>query len=188
MNIVDYNKLEADFKKVGIKSEWYFLKKSDNTICIFKKTVDKFFENFRSIGIVANITIEQDDLNQIGGSVRWILLGIAVGFDYFNKCYTYKVVDGVQKKRDKPVIGNTSETLRNLIRSEIKKALKSRGIQLNEYLNQIITSQADIILSRNDDDTISFGIKKKDEMGQVKQINLTKEELSKLIETLKTYM
>ena len=82
------------------------------------------------------------------------------------------------------VITDKNEILRTLVQNEIRKVLKSRGIQLNEYVMAVADvegREADIQIGTTTDGTIGIGIRTKGESTPLKYVNLTKEEVQKII-------
>ena len=189
-----FNKIEFehDLNSVGVKKEWYDLQMSNSIILIYNQYYEEFFDKFKRVGIVASISVTPEDMNKIGGNIRWIILGIAVGFDYNRQAYTYKVIDGLDKKKDiekneRPLV-DKSELLRNLIRSELKKELESRGIQLNEYIStaaEIDGNDTDIQIGTTEQGQfISIGIREKGDVAPIKYFNLTRNEVKQVIDAL----
>jgi hypothetical protein len=196
MSIFNKIEFEHDLNSIGIKKEWYDLVLSNDTILIYNKYYDEFFDKFKKIGIVANINVTPEDLNKIGGNTRWIILGTAVGYDYNRGAYTYKVIDGFDKKRDiekneRPLV-DKSQLLRNLIRSELKKELESRGIKLDEYVTASDTIEgkfSDIVIGTTDSGKeLTIGIRAKGEATPLKYVVITREEAKRISDSLSKFL
>lgn len=95
------------------------------------------------------------------------------------------------EKDVRPLMKNPSLSIKNIIRSEIINVLKERGISLNEFISQIETHDADVVISKNEEDTklIQLGIRSKNDLDKiVHYINLSTEDAKKIIQALQNLL
>ena len=94
------------------------------------------------------------------------------------------------EKISRPIMKSPS-SIKDIIRSEIVQALKERGITLNEFINQIETSNADVVISRDEmnKNLIELGIRPKEDMNDVMHyITITTDDAKKIIQALQNLL